>query len=102
MATATTKAPNSEKDELSAQTQLTRLIEAHLKISVPDPDEIRFRASLLNCAIAKIAILKPAFITRLYEAACDVKYPSDEVTNFRKELQKVIGTNLNLKQYRKP
>jgi hypothetical protein len=97
----TTKAPNSEKDELSAQTQLTRLIEASLKISIPDPEEIRFRSSLLNCATSKLGILKPTFITRLYEAACDVKFPSDEVTQFRKDLQKVIGTNLNLKQFRK-
>jgi hypothetical protein len=98
----TPKAPNSEKDELSAQTQLTRLVEASLKISIPDPDEIRFRRSLLNCAINKIGTLKSSFITRLYEAACDVKFPSDEVTNFRKELQNVIGTNLNLKAFRKP
>jgi hypothetical protein len=99
MSTSTT--PNSEKDELQSQTQLTRLIEASLKIAIPDPDEIRFRSSLLNCASAKINTLKPAFITRLYEAACDVKFPSDEVTQFRKNLQKVIGTNLSLKQFRK-
>jgi hypothetical protein len=98
----TSKAPNSEKEEVSAQSSLTRLVEASLKIAIPDPDEIRFRSSLLNCAVAKISELKPAFITRLYEAACDVKFPSDEVTSFRKELQKVIGTNLNLKKFRNP
>jgi hypothetical protein len=98
----TSQAPNSEKDELSSQTRLTRYIEASLKITIPDPEEIRFRSSLLGCATAQLKTLKPAFITRLYEAACDVKFPSDEVTQFRKDLQKVIGTSLNLKQYRRP
>jgi hypothetical protein len=99
---SSSQAPNSEKDELSSQTRLTRYIEASLKISIPDPDEIRFRTSLLACATAQLKNLKPAFVTRLYEAACDVKFPSDEVTEFRKALQRIIGTNLNLKKFRKP
>jgi hypothetical protein len=91
-----------QNEELQAQTQLTRTIEAALKVAVPDADEIRFRGSLLRCATAQLATLKPAFVTRLYEAACDVKYPSDEVTEFRKALQVVIARGLNLKQYRNP
>lgn len=79
---STTAAP-TEKDKLSEQTRLTRTIEASLKVAIPDPEEIRFRTSLLNCATAQLADLKPTFITRLYEAACDVKFPSDEVTEFR-------------------
>lgn len=92
----------TEKDQLSAQTHLTRTIEAHLKIAIPDAEEIRFRSSLLNCAAAQLNDLKPAFITRLYEAACDVKFPSDEVTEFRKSLQRKIGKNFNLNKHRKP
>jgi hypothetical protein len=91
-----------QNEELQAQTQLTRTIEAALKVAVPDADEIRFRGSLLRCATAQLSTLKPAFVTRLYEAACDVKFPSDEVTEFRKALQVVIARTLNLKQFRIP
>jgi len=96
-----TTAP-TEKEQIQAQTHLTRTIEAALKVAIPDPEEIRFRTSLLNCATAQLSTLKPSFITRLYEAACDVKFPSDEVTNFRKALQRVIGKSLNLKNHRTP
>lgn len=92
----------TEKDQLQAQTRLTRTIEASLKVAIPDPEEIKFRRSLLNCASSQLPQLKPAFVTRLYEAACDVKFPSDEVTDFRKALQRVIGKSLNLIAHRKP
>jgi len=95
----TNTAPKNE--ELQAQTQLTRTIEAALKVAVPDTEEIRFRSSLFRCASAQLSDLKPAFVTRMYEAACDVKFPSDEVTDFRLALQRIIATRLNLKQYRK-
>jgi N-acetylglucosamine kinase-like BadF-type ATPase len=96
-----TPAANSEKDELHAQTHLTRTIEAALKVAVPDHEELRFRSSLLACAESKLQTLKPSFITRLYEAACDVKFPSDEVTAFRKALQIRIGRSFGLKQFRR-
>ena len=89
-----------KNDELQSQTHLIRTIEAALKVSVPDAEEIRFRGSLLRCAAAKLGELKPGFVIRLYEAACEVKFPSDEVTSFRKALQKAIGRNLELKTYR--
>lgn len=89
-----------ENENLQQQTRLTRLIEAALKVAIPDPEELKFRGSLMRCAQAQFDTLKPAFIVRLYEAACDVKFPSDEVTAFRKALQLVIGRSLNLKQYR--
>ena len=91
-----------KNEELQAQTQLTRTIEAALKVAVPDADEIRFRGSLLRCATAQLPTLKPAFVTRMYEAACDVKFPDDQVTEFRKSLQNVIARKLGLKQYRNP
>ena len=94
--------PATEKEQIQSQTHLTRTIEAALKVTLPDPEEIRFRTSLLNCATAQLAELKPSFITRLYEAACDVKFPSDEVTQFRKSLQRVIGKSLGLAKHRKP
>ena len=89
-----------QNEQLQSQTQLTRTIEAALKVAVPDAEEIRFRAALFRCAVAQLADLKPAFTTRMYEAACDVKFPSDEVTEFRLALQRAIARRLNLKQYR--
>ena len=97
-----TNAPNAEKEKIQSQSQLTRFIESSLKIAIPDPEEIKFRGSLLRCASTQLAALKPTFITRLYEAACEVKYPSDEVTDFRKALQRIIGKSLNLAAHRKP
>ena len=88
------------KDELQAQTHLIRTVEAALKVSVPDSEELRFRGSLLRCAAAQLDSLKPGFVIRLYEAACDVKFPSDDVTALRKALQTSIAKSLDLKQYR--
>lgn len=89
-----------ENEILQEQTHLIRSVEAALKVSVPDPEELRFRASLLGCASASLQTLKPGFIVRLYEAACDVKFPSEEVTQFRHSLQRVLGSHLNLRQFR--
>ncbi len=88
------------KDELQAQTHLIRAVEAALKVAVPDAEELRFRGSLLRCAAAQLGNFKPCFIIRLYEAACDVKFPSDEVGNLRKALQKTIAKSLDLKSHR--
>ncbi len=93
---------SAEKDQLQAQTRLTRLIESSLKIAVPSKTDIKFRTSLLNLAAQQLSTLKPAFITRLYEAACEVKYPSDEVEKFREALQRNIGKSLNLAAHRTP
>lgn len=46
-----------QNEELQSQTQLTRTIEAALKVAVPDADEIRFRGSLLRCAMAQLPSL---------------------------------------------
>jgi hypothetical protein len=101
MSAKTAAPPTPESEAIQQQTRLTRLIEAALKVAIPDPEELVFRGSLLRCAEAQFPVLKPSFIVRLYEAACDVKFPSDEVTDFRKALQRVIGLSMNLKQYRR-
>lgn len=98
---AKTTQQTPENEALQGQTRLVRFIEAALKVAVPDPEEIQFRSSLLNCATSQLDSLKPPFIVRLYEAACDVKFPSDEVTEFRKALQRCIGRSLGLAQYRR-
>lgn len=96
-----TTTPNSEKDKATGQSQLTRYVEASLMIAFPDPSEIRFRTSLLACATSEFGALKTCYITRMYEAACKVNFPSDEVTEFRQALQVVIAKSLNLRAHRK-
>lgn len=95
---STAPVSNSEKDLIQEQAQLTRIIEAALKVAIPDPEEIIFRTSLLARAGDRLPQLKPVFLTRCYEAACDVKFPSDEVTQFRKKLQVIIARSLGLRR----
>lgn len=92
--------PAPKNEALQAQTHLVRTIEAALKVAVPDPVDLKFRGSLLRKAAAEINDLAPAFIVRLHDAACDVKFPSDEVTVFRHALQAQIGKNLGLSAYK--
>jgi hypothetical protein len=91
--------PNN--DELQAQTHLIRTVEAHLKIAVLDAEELRFREAILKTASDKIDSLKQGFIVRLYEAACDVKFPSASVCDFRKALHKSIAKAHGLKAPRR-
>ena len=91
-----------KNEALQAQMRLTRTIEASLKVVVPDPEELKFRGSLLRCASSQLPTLNDSCIVRMYEAACDVKFPSPEVTEFRKSLQRVIGRTLDLKKYSQP
>jgi hypothetical protein len=88
------------KDQLTAQTHLIRTVEAALKVAIPDTEELRFRGSLLRCAAAQLDTLKPAFVIRLYEAATDVKFPTDDVCSLRKALQKTIAKSLGLQAYK--
>jgi|GEM_PF-7120123 len=91
--------PNT--DELQAHTHLIRAVESNLKISVLDTEELRFREALLKTVSEKIESLKQGFIVRLYEAACDVKFPSASVCDFRKSLHKSIAKAHNLKAPRR-
>lgn len=89
-----------KNEELSEHTHLVRACEASLKIGVPDPKEISFRRCLLSRAADELPNLKPVFVTRLYEAACDVKFPSDEVTEFRHRLQPSLARIHGLEAYK--
>ncbi len=92
----------SRSEELTAQSQLVRTVEANLDIAVIESDhEIRFRDSLLRCASAQIAKMPPGLLTRLYEAACKVRFSTPAVVLFRESLQVEIGTRLSLKSYRR-
>lgn len=94
--------PTIKDPALQEQSRLIRTVEANLKVSFLDATELRFRGSLLRCVEAALPNLNGTHITRLYEAACDVKFPSDEVTEFRKKLQTVIGKNLDLVKFKAP
>lgn len=91
-----------KNETLQAQTQLVRHVEASLKVAVPDPTDLKFRGSLLRKAASEIPDLSSGFITRLYEAACDVKFPSPEVTEFRHALQHRIAKTLDLAAHKAP
>lgn len=90
-------ASTPKNEQLQASTQLVRTIEANLKIAVLDDSEIGFREALVRNAAEQLKDLAPGLVTRLYEAACDVKFPNASVTWFRKRLQQAIARNLDLK-----
>lgn len=90
----------SAKDQLTSQTLLIRTLEANLKVAIPDAEELRFRGSACRKAAADLGELKPAFVVRLYEAACEVKFPSDDVAGLRKAIQKSLGKTLGLAAFR--
>jgi hypothetical protein len=97
MATTTPKNP-----ELQAQSQLVRAVEADLKVAVPDATDLKFRGTLLRAAAAQIPAMPPGLCVRLFQAACDVKFPSEAVTEFRHALQHQIAKNLNLSAFKAP
>lgn len=97
-----TNTPTTTKgEELSGQSLLVRTVEANLDIAVMEEgEEKRFRASLLKKAAAELAALKPGHVTRLYEAACKVRFSTPEVVEFRAALNRQIGATMGLRNYR--
>lgn len=92
----------SRSEELTAQSQLVRTVEANLDIAVVESEaELRFRDSLLSCAATQLPKLPPGLLTRLYEAACKVRYSTPPVVLFRESLQREIGVRMSLKSYRR-
>jgi len=91
-----------KNEELQAQSQLVRSIESNLKIKSPDALGLRFRGSLLRAAIAQLDQLNSAFVTRLYEAVCEVEFPKEDVCELRNSLQNKIASIHSLKRYRSP
>ena len=92
---------SNRSEELTAQSQLVRTVEANLKINTLEgPTEQAFRESLLACVATQLAAMPDGLITRLYEAACEAKFPTPPVTSFREALQRQIGSRHNLRTYR--
>ena len=92
---ATTKDP-----EIQKQSQLVRNVVANLNIGFPEPVELRFRTSLLACCAEVLGKLTASQVTRLYEAACDVKFASEDVKGFRDKLQRIIAKDLDLSRFK--
>ena len=91
--------PTPKDPALQEQTRLVRIIESNLKVKTDDPEELRFRASLLRKTEAALATMNPSLVTRIYEAVCEVDFPKPEITSLRKKLQTAIGRNLALKEF---
>lgn len=99
----TTTPKTTRSEELTSQSQLVRTVEANLKIhTLEDPLEKRFRTSLLARAEEALREMPQGLVTRLYEAACDVKYSTPDVINFRNGLHKQIGHHLGLRKFHQP
>ena len=101
MAAPTASAP-AKNEELQEHAHLIRTVEAALKIAVPDDVELRFRGSLLRLTTSSLAKFKQSLVVRLFEAACDVKFPSADVTEFRHALEVQLGERLQLRSFRSP
>jgi len=93
-------ATTSKDPEIQKLSQLVRNVVANLNIGFPEPVELRFRTSLLACCAELLAKLTASQITRLYEAACDVKFASDDVKVFRDKLQRTIAKDLDLNRFK--
>lgn len=96
---ATPKTALPKDPVLQEQTRIVRILESNLKVKTEDPQELRFRASLLRKIEADLGTMNPSLVTRLYEAVCEVEFPKPEIFNFRKTLQLAIGRILSLKEH---
>jgi len=89
------------KDPASQESaHLVRSVIANLKIAFLEPLELKFRRSLLLGAEAALPGFSTAQIIRLYEAACEVKFASDDVKDFRMKLQSLIAKHHDLKRFK--
>lgn len=86
--------------EIQALSHVIRNVVANLNIAFPEQDELRFRTSLISHCVELIPDLSPSQVTRLYEAACEVKFASEDVKDFRDKLQRSIGKSLNLARFK--
>lgn len=90
----------TKNEELAGQSQLVRVVAATLEIKSPDKTEIKFRGALLRKATAEMTTIKPAFLVRLFEAACGVDFPDSEVVAFRIACERSLAGTLDLAAYR--
>ena len=89
--------PATPKDPvLQRHTQIVRTIESNLKIKTDTPRERTFRTALLEEAGKQLPAMNQSLVTRLYEAACAIEFPGEEIVKFRLTLQRQIARNLNL------
>ena len=98
----TTKSTSSKDPLLQEQTRLVRAVEANLKVVTQDPEELRFRSSLIRKVSADLPQINSSLVTRIYEAVCDIEFASPEIVTLRKQLQAAIGRQLNLREHSAP
>lgn len=87
-----------EKQELAL---LVRDAIAVLGIDFPQPEDDRFRVSVLCRVTEDINKLEPGQLTRLHEAACKAEAKHSGVAEFRTALRRKLGQRYDLKAARK-
>lgn len=97
-----TKATTTKDPVLQEQTRLVRAVEANLKVVTQDPEELRFRTSLIRKVSADLPHINSSLVTRIYEAVCEIEFASPEIVALRKQLQAAIGRQLNLREHAAP
>jgi hypothetical protein len=99
---ATPKTSTTKDPVLQEQTRLVRSLEANLKVITQDPEELRFRGSLIRKVSADLHSINSSLVTRIYEAVCEIEFASPELVALRKQLQATIGRQLNLREHAAP
>lgn len=80
---------------------LVRDAVAVLGIDFPQPEDDRFRVSILLRLQEELSKLEPSQLTRLHEAACKADAKHDGVTSIRTALRTVLGRRYELAAARK-
>jgi hypothetical protein len=93
---ATKPTPESQQRAL-----LVRDAVAVLGIDFPQPEDDRFRVSVLLRLKEELPKLEPGHITRLHEAACKANAKHPGVTEFRTSLRLILGRSYDLPGARK-
>jgi hypothetical protein len=96
MSSKTKTTPESQERALIVRDAI-----AVLGIDFPQPEDHRFRQSILCRLAEEIPSLEPGQITRLHEAACkaDAKHPG--IPEFRTKLRSALGRRYDLAAARK-
>lgn len=93
--------PTKPTPESQQRALLVRDAVAVLGIDFPQPEDDRFRVSVLLRLKEELPNLEPGQLTRLHEAACkaDAKHPG--INEFRTALRTILGRRYDLAGARK-
>lgn len=91
----------TENEVLQQQTHLVRCVEAALASKHKlDAEGLAGRSRLLACASAGLADMPRFLIVRLYEAACGMEFPTEDVVQLRRQVSRALGAHFQLRQFR--